>query len=445
MRFSELEGARIGVWGAGREIRSFATQVARRLPSASIAVAAFDGPAPGDARLTLHAPDALIVGAEDAAGALLGCDVLVRSPGVSIHRPELERVLEGGVPVTTATSLWLQENGGTGVIGITGTKGKSTTAALTHHLALAAGASAHLAGNIGAPALDLLDEEPARVTVIELSSYHIADLQSGPQVVLLTNLYREHADWHGSEQAYRQEKLRILGLPGVESVVVNGRDGELLSATRGLEPLLYGVPAAWDVDDGEILRGGSPVMSTADLAIAGEHNALNLCGALTALEAIGIRAPALPDALEGFRPLPHRLEPVFEGDGRTWVNDSISTTPESAIAALASFAGREVVLIAGGQDRGQDHRGLADMLARMGAAVIGVPSTGPSLVEACRAAGLADERAVEAADLADAVRRARAIAGPGAVILLSPAAPSYDHYVNFEERGERFRALAAAP
>ncbi len=445
VRFSDLEGARIGVWGAGREIRSLADQVARRLPQASIAVAVFDGPPPQDARLELHAPAALILGAADGPGALLDCDVLVRSPGVSIHRPEIELVRAGGVPVTTATSLWLQENGGPGVIGITGTKGKSTTAALVHHLALAAGASAHLAGNIGAPALDLLDEEPAQVTVIELSSYQIADLQSGPEVVLLTNLYREHADWHGSEEAYRKEKLRILRLPGVLSLVVNGRDPALMAASEGLARRLYGVPGGWDVTGGEISRDGERVMSAADLPMAGEHNALNLCGALTALEAAAVALPALPQALSGLRPLPHRLETVRDDQEGLWVNDSISTTPQSAIAALQSFPGREVVLIAGGQDRGQDHRELARVLAENGGSVIGVPSTGPSLVAAARAAGVPPARAIEAGDLADAVDRARAIAAPGAVILLSPAAASYDHYVNFEERGERFRALAGTP
>jgi UDP-N-acetylmuramoylalanine--D-glutamate ligase len=180
------------------------------------------------------------------------------------------------------------------------------------------------------------------------------------------------------------------------------------------------------------------------LPLRGEHNALNLCGALAALETLGVR-PRLPDALAGFSPLPHRLQTICEHDGLTWVDDSISTTPESSIAALASFPGRSIVLIAGGQDRGQDHQGLVGALAAAGAGVIGIPSTGPSLVAAARAAGIPDERAVEASDLADAVRLARANAQPGSVILLSPAAPSYDNYVNFEERGDRFSELASSP
>ena len=473
MRFSELDGASIGVWGAGREIGSFADQLARRLPSARIAVAAFDVPPAEDIRATLKAPDARIViagsgsgsgnagaatgAADDASSrevveALSGCDVVVRSPGVSIYRPELRALREAGIPVTTATALWLAERGGEGVIGVTGTKGKSTTAALACHLARAAGRTAHLAGNIGVPALDLLDEEPAEVTVVELSSYHTADLETGPEVALVTSLFREHTDWHGSEEAYRADKLRLLGLPGVRVAVVDWRDERLREELTRTAPatgvarvvpmeVRYGVPQGWDVTHEGIALDGELRASAAELPLLGAHNALNLCGALAALEALGIE-PMLPDSLQGFQPLAHRLETVLERDGVVWVNDSISTTPESTLAALASFPGREVILIAGGQDRGQDYTELGSVLAERGATMIGVPSTGQRLLRAARAAGTPPARTIEAPDLREAVALARAMARPGAVVLLSPAAPSYDNYRDFEERGERFRGLA---
>ena len=183
------------------------------------------------------------------------------------------------------------------------------------------------------------------------------------------------------------------------------------------------------------------MLTTEQLPLAGEHNALNLSGALAALEALGIEPP-LPEALAGFESLPHRLQVVGEHDGVVWVNDSISTTPESTIAALASFPGRELVLIAGGQDRGQDYSGLGSAVARAGATVIGVPSTGARVLEAARAAGLPQSRALEAGDLREAAAIAREHAGPGTVVLLSPGAPSFDHYRDFEERGERFSELA---
>jgi UDP-N-acetylmuramoyl-L-alanine---L-glutamate ligase len=454
VRFSELDGASVGVWGAGREIASFADQLARRLPAARIAVAAFDASPAADVRETLHAPRArIVIGAPDAGGdgaharaeivaALRGCDVVVRSPGVSIHRAEIEELSAGGTPVTTATSLWLAEHGPAGVLGVTGTKGKSTTAALAFHLARAAGVSAQLAGNIGVPALELLDRDAAAVTVLELSSYHTADLTSGPEVALVTNLYREHTDWHGSEEAYRAEKLRLLGLPGVRVAVLSARDERLAQSAPGVQTLRFGEPGGWDASADAITLRGEPVASAAELALRGEHNLLNLCAALTALEALGVEPPPLPAALDGFRALAHRLETVAERDGVEWVNDSISTTPESALAAIASFPGRELVLIAGGQDRGQDYGRLAGALAGADVTVIGVPSTGPRLVAAARSAGVAPARAIDAPDLAAAVELARSLAADGAVVLLSPAAPSYDSYSNFEERGERFSELA---
>jgi UDP-N-acetylmuramoylalanine--D-glutamate ligase len=453
VRFSELEGARIGVWGAGREIVSFADQLTRRLPSARIVVAAFDTHPPPGALEALKAPAARIVttAEDDVVAALAGCEVVVRSPGVSIHRPEIRALREAGVPVTTATALWLAEHGGAGVVGVTGTKGKSTTAALVSHLARAAGRTVHLAGNIGVPALDLLDAEPAEVTVVELSSYHTADLEVGPEVVVVTNLFKEHTDWHGSEDVYRAEKLRLLSLPGVRVGVVNGRDRRLATAVAGyarrdvadpsVELRLFGVPGGWDVLDGAVTRGGERVVATSELPLAGEHNALNLCAALTAIAALDIPTPRLPVSLSGFRSLPHRLETVAECDGLLWIDDSISTTPESTLAALASFPGRDIVLIGGGQDRGQDYGALGRALAETGAIVIGVPSTGSRLVGAAQAAGLEDSRAINASDLRAAVSDARRVGRPGAVVLLSPAAPSYDNYRNFEERGELFREL----
>jgi UDP-N-acetylmuramoylalanine--D-glutamate ligase len=480
VRFSELEGASIGVWGAGREIGSFAEQLARRLPAARIVVAAFDTAPAGDVRDTLRAPGARILLADadadadaDAAGdrdragggdggggsdavvaALSGCDVVVRSPGVSIHRPELRALRHAGVPVTTATALWLAERGGAGVIGVTGTKGKSTTAALAFHLARAAGRTAQLAGNIGVPALDLLDREPADVTIVELSSYHTADLDTGPEVALVTNLFREHTDWHGSEEVYRAEKLRVLGLPGVrvavlgaggageEQLAVPGPNTVRAGAPRGdVETRRFGVPDGWDVLAGGIALRGELVAASSALPLRGAHNALNLCAALTALDAFGIAPPPLPASLNGFQPLSHRLQTVAERDGVLWVDDSISTTPESTLAALASFPGRELILIGGGQDRGQDYAELGRVVAERGARVIGVPSTGPRLLAAAAVAGVPPTRAIAAADMREAVELAGALGRPGAVVLLSPAAPSYDNYRDFEERGERYREL----
>jgi UDP-N-acetylmuramoyl-L-alanine---L-glutamate ligase len=451
LRFSELDGAAIGVWGAGREIASFAAQLARRLPAARITVVAFDAAPEEDVRRTLQSPDAAIVSGAQIEPALLNCDVIVRSPGVSVYRPEMKALRKTGKPVTTATALWLAEHGSDGVIGVTGTKGKSTTAALTAHLAAAAGRTAVLAGNIGVPVLDLLGEEPTDVVVVELSSYHIADLEQGPEVALVTNLFREHTEWHGSERAYRTDKLHLLELAGVRHAVINARDDGLTEALSShprpavdaqVETTFYGLPHGWDVSDGGIVRRGKPVLASDEIPLRGEHNAMNICGALAALEALGVDVPPLPEALTGFHALPHRLQTVAERNRVLWVDDSISTTPESTLAALASFPDRDVVLIAGGQDRGQDYEQLAVRLSELKATVIGIPTTGPRVVTAARLAGVPDFQALVVPDLAKAVALAVERSAPGSVVLLSPSAPSYDYYRNFEERGRHFRTLA---
>src|SRR5688572_2578164 len=201
MRFSALDGLRIGVWGAGLETRSFARHVAEKLPRERITVVVLEEPA--------DAPEltdgARVVDAAGAADALRGCDVVVRSPGVSIYRRELR-----DFRTTTPTALWMAEREGRAVIGVTATKGKSTTAKLIAHLIGKAGVPVRLGGNIGAPALDLLDDDA--LAVIELSSYQIADLATGPETAVVSNVHAEHVDWHGSVEAYRRDKLRILGL-----------------------------------------------------------------------------------------------------------------------------------------------------------------------------------------------------------------------------------------
>lgn len=455
MRFSELEGKRIAVWGAGLETRSFGRQLAAHLPGARILWLIVENDEPGATPTAPPTPNAepdLLAGAGDGArvvrasevAALAGeIDVLVRSPGVSLYRPEVAALRSAGITTATPTALWLAERGGRNTIGITATKGKSTTAALTAHLARAAGLTVHLAGNIGEPALNLLGIPEEELVVLELSSYQTADLTTGPQTAVASNLYREHLNWHLTEEAYAHDKLRLLGLPGVEQCVVGALSEPVIAASTapGADVLTFGVAPGWCVTEEGVEHGCQLVVPPADLPLPGEHNALNLCAALTALDAHGIARPPLPEALAGFSPLPHRLELVHEEGGVRFVDDSISTTTESAIVAIDSFPGAHIVLLGGGLDRGQDYGALGERLAERGAAVVTMPHTGDRLRDAALAAGVPAERCLAAADLAEAVALARTLALPGSVVLLSPAAPSYHAYRDFKARGEHFRAL----
>lgn len=439
MRFSELDGRTIAIWGLGRETRSFAAHIAARLPSSRLAVIVRE-----DAAEDVQANGARVVSAEAAVEAVSECDVLVRSPGVSIHKPALRALRDRGVSITTATSLWLAERGGRHVIGVTGTKGKSTTATLIAHLLTAGASTVHLAGNIGIPALDLLDVPDADWVVLELSSYQLADLEQGPEVAVITALFNEHVDWHGSAEAYRREKLRIAALPGVRACVYPEGQAEIeASIGPGVRRCPFGGSEGWHVSAAGISDGNGREIATGSLALRGRHNAENLCCALTALAAAGLPEPRLPEALGDVQPLPHRLQSVHTAGGVEFVDDSISTTPESTMAAIDAFPDRPLVLIAGGHEREQEYGGLAALAARRGLELITVPVTGERLAEAASQAGLHDRHIHAARDMASAVELARALAPPGAVVLLSPAAPSFNSYRNFEERGRHFAELAA--
>ena len=441
MRFSDLDGKRVGVWGLGRETRSLARQLTERLPRARLAVVVREDP-------TEPAPEpgwdrATIVGPEDAVDALSGCDVLVRSPGVSIYKPELRELSARGIATTTATALWVAERSGHNVIAITGTKGKSTTAAVLARLLSAAGV-AHLAGNIGRPALDLLDIPDRDWVVLELSSYQIADLRRGPEVAAITNLYRDHLDWHRSEEAYRREKLRLFSLPGVLACAYPSNSADIAAAVAACRRrIAFGGGDGWHVIDGGIAHPDGTSVASRDLPLRGPHNALNLCAALAAIDAAELPRPRLPAALTGVAPLPHRLQTVLDRDGVEWVDDSISTTPESSLAAIDAFPGRPVVLIAGGHDRDQDYTELGRVAAERDVVLVVLPVTGSRLAKAAADGGLSHDRIVTADAMEDAVEAARLRAAPGSVVLLSPAAPSFNSYTNFEERGDHFASLAA--
>ena len=302
------------------------------------------------------------------------------------------------------------------MIGVTGTKGKSTTATVIAHL-LRQVTATELAGNIGRPVIELLDTPEGTWVVCELSSYQIADLTIGPEVAVLTNLYREHTDWHGSEEQYRADKLRIFELPGVRATVRPPGD-----------------------------RGGWPLVVAPDqIPLRGRHNAENVATAVAAIEAAGLPLPPLPQALEGLTALPHRLQTVHTGEhGTEWIDDSISTTPESAIAALEAFSDLPVVLIAGGSDRGQDYDALGLRLASRAAAthLILLPDTGTRIAAAAAAHGFLSKLSHPARDMGDAIAIAAEVSGPGGVVLMSPAAPSFNAYADFEERGDDFAARA---
>jgi UDP-N-acetylmuramoylalanine--D-glutamate ligase len=440
VRLSDLDGLRVLILGTGRE----GVAVAEVLAARGIPVtAADDRESEGSAAFASRFGRVLIAPDFGAVGGQF--DVLVKSPGISPLHPFVAAALAAGVPVTSGTDLWMSDHAATAT-GVTGSKGKSTTASLIHHLSRAHGVDATLAGNIGVP---LLTAPAAERTIVELSSYQAQSLTTSPDVVVLTSLFPEHLDWHGSEQQYYTDKLNIIA-HAPRRVIVNIEDPRLLAEVKRLgtafEPVGTGGAWALTASDGDewISHRGEPLMPRSALPLAGRHNALNICLALAAVEAAGtvIDPETTIAALTTFRPLEHRLEPIADATGVKFINDSLSTSPYAAIEALSAYGSPGAVLIVGGQDRGVDYGPLAVRLAEHPvAAVIGLPPSGARILRELSALGVPCELAD---DMVDAVRRARRLVEPGGAVLLSPAAPSYGVYRDFAHRGEVFRAAIVA-
>jgi UDP-N-acetylmuramoyl-L-alanine---L-glutamate ligase len=358
---------------------------------------------------------------------------VVRSPGASLYRRGLAELVAAGVETCTPTGWWLARDRRPGLVAITGTKGKSTTAAMTAHVLRAVDQDVVLCGNIGRTPFTGVTG-PDQLVVVELSSYQLADLEARVPVAGLTTLLQDHVPWHGSLARYHADKLRLL----------DRADRRLATRVAAEHPAVAErVDAVADVG----AQRGRLAAAVHRAGLVGEHlvddAALAVGLADAVLAAVGRHAAPgdLLDALHDFVPLPHRLTPVAEVDGVRYVDDSISTVPEAAAAALAAYAGTgPVTLLLGGDDRGQQLEALAADVVAAGALPIVSGALARRLVAAIRAAG---GDPVVAEDLPAAVRAAAERTPPGGCVLLSPAAPSFGTHRDFVDRGEHFTALVA--
>lgn len=442
MRLADLRGRSVAVWGTGREGRAAVTAVAAHGPSRLIAVddSANFLSVPWEGELAALAP---LAGGDHAQAALLAADVVVRSPGVPQTHPWLADLRARGVTVTGGSALWMADHASR-TIGVTGSKGKSTTSALISHLLAAAGRPNVFGGNIGVPLLDL---PPAEQYVLELSSYQCSDLTDSPRVAVVTSLFPEHLDAHGGEREYYRDKLNLLA-HGPELIVINGADDRLVTETVMIKDAngFAAIPAAGGdsrfrvEDDGQVYCSDEALFPRDAFQLRGRHNGRNLCVALAVLDGMGLDVVGLRDtlraAVESFEGLPHRLTEIEDPSGLTFVDDTLATSPYSTMHAIDAYEGRPLTVLVGGADRGLDYAPLRAHLAEREITVIGLPDSGPRIL--AELAGLAGVRTEAAEDLPSAVRLARKLTPPGGVVLLSPAAPSYGRFRNFEHRSEVF-------
>ncbi|MCW2534894.1 MAG: murD [Modestobacter sp.] len=417
--WSDLAGLRVAVWGLGVEGRANL----RKLDALGVPVVARVDDRPAD--------DGVLATAEGGLDALAGCDIVIKSPGISRYREDLQALEAGGVPVVGGLGLWLAGADRDRVVCITGTKGKSTTTAIAGHLAAGLGQTALTGGNFGIAPWDPEAPQDVDWWVIETSSYQATDVAVGPAVVAVTSLSQDHLDWHRGPEGYFRDKLSLCRAPGVRAVVAE--DGAALRA-RSAD---LGPAVRWIGADGD-------VSWTAGLGLLGDHNVRNALVARAALVELGVPGADDDDriaaAAEGFAGLGSRLRKVGRVGGVDFVDDSLSTNVLPTLAAVDAFRGRRVALLVGGHDRGIDYAPLADGLAgRDGLAVFCMPDSGPRIAAALRD-GAPDLDVRECAGLHEATRAGFAWADGDGVVLLSPAAPSFGQYRDYADRSADFIA-----
>ena len=432
---------KIAIWGYGREGQATHRYILSQNPTAEITII-------NDAPVTDAPREVEVLTGETGTTALASgqFQLVVKSPGISLYRPEIAKAQSMGTRFTSATNLWFQAWPDALSIGITGTKGKSTTASVLHYLFGLAGKKSKLLGNVGTA---MLGETPGDdVTVLELSSYQIADLEHFPKLALVTNLHPEHGPWHHGHDNYFRDKMRLVTSDESIPVVLNAGDARVAHFVKNRANVTYfETPNSFHVE-GEHLFDGTQKLDIRNLALRGRHNLVNVAGAFAMLKMVGAYVPKNTWDFSGFTPLPHRLQELRLRNGVLAVNDSISTIPETTRAALDVHAGVPFHLILGGVDRGQDFGALLEHLKTL-PTLRGIylpdgrhadyPGTGEKLEQAIVHLGL--RLAGRFASFDAAVNAALNAAQASETILLSPGAPSQNEFADFEQRGAKFLEL----
>ena len=376
----------------------------------------------------------------------LEADVVYVSPGVPPTIPLIQEARARGLPLSSSTQLFF-ERCPAPIVGITGSSGKTTTTALVGRIFSAAGRRALVGGNIGVPLLGRLDEVDRDAWVIlELSSFQLESLDQSPHVAAITNITPNHLDRHPSMAEYIEAKANILRYQVPSDWAVFNADDRgsagLQTRARRLEfSLSQTVDGA--VLDGERLtvrRAGrsNVVCQASELLLRGRHNVANVLAACAVASAAGIAPDAMRESVTTFGGVAHRLQLIHVINGARYYDDSIATSPERSIAAIETFEGESIILLAGGRDK---HLPMEAWGRKIAASVHELVVFGECarLVEgAARAAGMPADRITHAETVESATGIAHVIARKGDVVLLSPGGTSYDQFRDFEERGAHF-------
>jgi len=442
MHIRDLAGKSICILGFGREGQAMLKALEEHAPGCEVTIADQNASVtlPTGSRHWLQVGDGWL-------NNLNKFDVIIKSPGI----PPRAELTAYSLQLTSPSQIFFDSIADTGatVIGVTGSKGKSTTASLIYHILrtsqqanpstpLRAGKpTSHilLVGNIGEPAIaHIADAKRGTIFVMEMSSYQLMDLTVSPHIAVVTAFFPEHLDYHGSLEAYKEAKKHITRFQTKEDKV------------------FFAADSAGALEIAQESKGSRIPFSAADAPVAieetkliGAHNAGNSAAAFLVSRELGVSKDSAIAAIRSFTPLPHRLQSLGMHHGIEWVDDSISTTPESAIAALDALGDRVATIILGGQDRGYDFSPLAERLKKSKVqTVILLPESGKRIRESLEKVNF-QARVLDANNMEETVTFAKQHSlrpTPYAlrpIVLLSPASPSYGHFKNFEERGDEFK------
>jgi UDP-N-acetylmuramoylalanine--D-glutamate ligase len=380
-------------------------------------------------------------------------ELVVVNPAVRPDHPLLSQLVRRGVPLTTEMNLFWQLNRGR-VIAVTGSNGKSTTTALIHSLLEAAGKRCWLGGNIGRSLLPVVDQiEPSDWVVLELSSFQLERLnwmQARPNIAVVTNFSPNHLDWHRTLEAYAEAKQSILRWQTPDDwAILNATDAHVSNWPGRAQRLLFNSCSQQSRShsaelDGSCVRvtiDGQPhSVSLSGFRLRGHHNQENAQAAVAAAMIADVDEASVERGLSQFESLPHRLQLVAEWKGRSFYNDSIATTPESAIAALDAFD-EPIVLLAGGYDKQVDLTAFAAAIGDRVKAVALLGTTAPGL--ALQLEGQGTVSCFVASAFREAIQWAVDRSASGDVVLLSPGCASYDWFQSFEDRGRQFASIVS--
>ncbi len=411
-------------------------------------------------RAALHEPLSALAGltieyvlGEHPNTLLDGCDLLCLSGGVDVNAPLPAEARRRGIALSNDAEIFLARCPSSHTIGITGSAGKTTTTTLVGAMLRAqfGEGAVWVGGNIGNPLIGELERiRPDDRVVLELSSFQLEVMTAGTAIAAVLNVTPNHLDRHGTLEAYAAAKRRLLeNQRGAEALAVLGHDDPgsraFAEAARGRIAWFSGEV---EVEQGACLRGdalvwqGHTVARIGELKLRGVHNVLNVLAAMTISGAAGAEPPAMRAIATTFAGVAHRLQLVREHRGVRWVNDSIATAPERAMAGIRAFD-EPVILLAGGRDKKLPWQRWAALVYERVKHVVAFGEAGGLIVEALRAAGVSSERFTQVDGLQAAVACAARLAQSGEVVLLSPGGTGFDEFRDFEERGLEFARWVA--